>query len=293
MKQILVILSLLTFLIMMAGDGFARAGKGTSSGFRSYKQQPSQSQPTQQQNINKPSPQAQAMQKQSFFNSGMFKFLVGGLFIGALLSFLMGGNFDFGGMPGLIELLIIVLVFILFLKIVMKLVRRSWAKNNPQYAASSYTGTATGQYTQPENLSYASEAGVSNLVNEKLIKDIATSTFKLLQDAWTKNDLSIVKNLLTDRMYKYLDNQLQELKTQGLKNVVEIVYFQNVNIVEVEGEDENKVVIVEIDALLRDYTVDRYNNIVEGSKDSPVEVKEYWAFVGKALEWKLDDIKQV
>ncbi len=293
MKQILVILSLLTFLIMMAGDGFARAGKGTSSGFRSYKQQPSQSQPTQQQNINKPSPQAQAMQKPSFFNSGMFKFLVGGLFIGALLSFLMGGNFDFGGMPGLIELLIIVLVFILFLKIVMKLVRRSWAKNNPQYAASSYTGTATGQYTQPENLSYASEAGVSNLVNEKLIKDIATSTFKLLQDAWTKNDLSIVKNLLTDRMYKYLDNQLQELKTQGLKNVVEIVYFQNVNIVEVEGEDENKVVIVEIDALLRDYTVDRYNNIVEGSKDSPVEVKEYWAFVGKALEWKLDDIKQV
>lgn len=296
MRKILIVLSVFTFLIMLAGEGFARAGKGTSSGFRSYKQQPqqpNQSQPTQQQNINKPSQQAQAMQKPSFLNSSAFKYLVGGLFIGALLSFLMGGNFDFGGMPGLIELLILVLIFILFLSIVMKLVRRHWAKNNPLLASGSYTASGVNTDFQTENLSHSSGAGTISQVNEKLIKEIATSTFKLLQDAWTKNDLSIVKNLLTDRMYKYLDNQLQELKSQGLKNIVEIVYFQNVHIVDVEGEDDNKVVIVQIDALLRDYTVDRYNKIVEGSKDTPVEIKEYWAFVGKALEWKLDDIKQV
>lgn len=292
MKNILVVLSILAFLGMMAGESFARAGKSSSSGFRS---KPAQTQP-QQQNINKPQSQAQpmqAMQKPSFLNSGMFRMLVGGLFVGALLSLFMGGNFDFGGMPGLIELLLIVLIFILFLKIVMKLVTRSWQKNNPQYAAGSYSSSGISTYNQTENLTNTGGAGLSEMINEKLIKDIATSTFKLLQDAWTKGDLSIVKNLLTERMYSYLDKQLYELKSQGLKNIVEIVYFQNLEIIDVQGEDENKVVIVQIDALLRDYTIDRNNNIVEGSKDATVDVKEYWAFVGKTLEWKLDDIRQV
>lgn len=293
MKKVLIVLSILAFFTMLAGEAFARAGKGSSSGFRS---KPAQTQP-QQQNINKPQPQTQpmqAIQKPSFLNSGVFKMLVGGLFIGALLSLFMGGNFDFGGMPGLVELLIITLIFILFLKLIMKLVTRHWQKSNPLYAGGSYSNPNMSSYNQPENLYGASTFDTTTAaVNEKLIKDIATSTFKLLQDAWTKGDLSIVKNLLTDRMYHYLDKQLAELRSQGLKNIVEIVYFQNLDIVDVQGEDDNKVVIVQIDVMLRDYTLDRYNNIVEGSKDTPVDVKEYWAFVGKALEWKLDDIRQV
>ncbi len=291
MKKILIILSMVTFLVMLAGESFARAGKGSSSGFRSYKQQSQPATPTQpaQQNINKSPTQAQPMQKPSFFQSGIFRMLVGGLIIGALLSFLMGQGFEFG-MPGLLEILII--GGIIFL--VVRMITKSRQKEKLQYATGgSYSTTAASNYNQTENLSNTS-TGVSTVsINEKLLKDIAISTFKLLQDAWTKNDLSIVRNLLTERMYNYLDGQLQELKSQGSKNIVEIVYFQNVNIVDVEGEDDNKVVIVEIDAMLRDYTVDRNNNIIEGSKDTPVEIKEYWAFVGKALEWKLDDIKQV
>lgn len=285
MKKILIILSMFAFLVMLAGESFARAGKGTSSGFRS---KPSQTQPSQQ-NVNKPPAQAQPMQKPSFLQSGMFKMLVGGLMIGALLSLFMGQGFDFG-MPGLLEILIIGGIIFLVVRMIMK----SRQKEKLQYATGgAYSSPAASNYNQTDNLSDTTAGGSTVSINEKLLKDIATSTFKLLQDAWTKNDLSIVRNIMTERMYKYLDNQLQELKSQGSKNIVEIVYFQNVNIVDVEGEDDNKVVIVEIDAMLRDYTVDRYNNIVEGSKDTPVEIKEYWAFVGKALEWKLDDIKQV
>jgi predicted lipid-binding transport protein (Tim44 family) len=102
-----------------------------------------------------------------------------------------------------------------------------------------------------------------------------------------------VKNLITDRMYEYLDKQLQELNSQGLKNTVEIVYIGDVNIVEVEGEGDNKVAVVRIDTILRDYTVDKDNKIVEGSKETPADAREYWAFVGRGLDWKLDDIRQV
>lgn len=291
MKKILIVLSIFSFMLMLANESFARAGKGTSSGFRSYKQQPqqpTQSQPSQQ-NINKsPTQTAQPMQKPSFFNSGMFKWLVGGLFIGALLSFLMGEGFNFG-MPGLLEILIIGAIIFLIFRMIMK----SRQKERLQYAGGGSYSSQSG-YNPTENLYNASTQSSTTIsVNEKLIKDIATSTFKLVQDAWSKNDISVVRNLLTDRMYNYLNNQIQELKSQGLRNIVEIVFFQNVNILDVEGEDDNKVVIVQIDALLRDYTLDRNNNLVEGSKDTPVEVKEYWAFVGKALEWKLDDIKQI
>lgn len=292
MKKLMIFLSIFAFLVMLASDSFARAGRGGSSGFRSYKQQPqqpSQTTPTQQ-NINRPTtPQAQPMQKPSFFNSGLFKVLVGGLIIGSLLSLIMGHGFTLG-MPGLLEILIIGGLIFLIVRMIM----RSRQKERMQYATGgTYSASGVHTYNQTDNLFTTHTEERTFSINEKLLKDVATSTFKLIQDAWTKNDLTIVKNLLTERMYRYLENQLEELKSNGLRNSVEILYFHEVKIVDVEEEDDYKVVIVEINALLRDYTVDTNNNVVEGSKDTPVEIREYWAFVGKALEWKLDDIKQV
>ena len=98
---------------------------------------------------------------------------------------------------------------------------------------------------------------------------------------------------MTERMYQYLNNQLQELKEKGLKNIVEDVKVENIDIVHIEEERNQKVVVVRIDASLIDYIVDSNGNIVEGSKTQPIHMTEYWAFVGKALNWKLDDIKQV
>lgn len=296
MKKIMIFLSIFAFLFMLASDGLARAGRGGSSGFRSYKQQPqhnpqqpSQTAPTQQ-NINRPTtPQAQPIQKPSFFNSGLFKVLVGGLIIGSLLSLIMGHGFELG-MPGLLEILIIGGIIFLIVRMVMK----AREKERIQYATGgTYSTSGIQTYTQRDNFSTAYSDERIFTINEKLLKDVATSTFKLIQDAWAKNDLTIVKNLLTERMYRYLESQLNELKSKGLRNFVEILYFHDVKIIDVEEEDDYKVVVVEINALLRDYSVDSNNNVVEGSKDTPVEIREYWAFVGKALEWKLDDIRQV
>jgi len=94
-------------------------------------------------------------------------------------------------------------------------------------------------------------------------------------------------------MYQYLEEQLKELKAKGLRNIVENPKIENLEIVHVEEEGDNKVVIVRLDASAIDYTVDSDGNIVEGDKYNPVSFTEYWAFVGKALNWKLDDIKQV
>jgi len=282
-KKLIVVLLLGSFLMMTATESFARMGRGSSSGFRSYKpQRYNQSSPTQnQQNNYRP---AQPGQRPSFFNSGMFRGLMGGMLLGGLLSMFMGRGFQFGS-PGLIEILLIGgIIFFLY---------RRFAR--PKQALNyQYASNAGATVEEPATYQQGGGGGAqSATINEQFVKDIAQSTYKTLQEAWSKGDLSPVKNLITPRMYDYLTRQLEDLNAQGLKNIVEIVYIGEVNIVEVEEEDDNKVAVVRIDSMLRDYTVDKNNVIVEGSKDTPSDAREYWAFVGKALEWKLDDIKQV
>jgi predicted lipid-binding transport protein (Tim44 family) len=285
-KKLIVVLLLGAFLMMTATESFARMGRGSSSGFRSYKpQRYNQFSPTQNQQNNYRSSQQQAQpgQRPSFFNSGMFRGLMGGMLLGGLLSMFMGHGFQFGS-PGLIEILLIGgIIFFLYR-------RFARPKQTLSYQYASNAGTTV---QEPETYQGGGVRAQSVTINEQFVKDIAQSTYKTLQEAWSKGDLSPVKNLITPRMYDYLTRQLEELNARGLKNIVEIVYIGEVNIVEVEGENDNKVAVVRIDALLRDYTVDKNNVIVEGSKDAPADAREYWAFVGKALDWKLDDIKQV
>jgi len=284
-KKLILVLLLGAFLAMTATESYARMGRGSSSGFRSYKpQRYNQSSPTQnQQNNYRSSQQAQPGQRPSFFNSGMFRGLMGGMLLGGLLSMFMGHGFQFGS-PGLIEILLIGgIIFFLY---------RRFARPK-QTLSYQYASNAGAAVQEPETYQGGGAGVQSATINEQFVKDIAQSTYKTLQESWSKGNLSPVKNLITPRMYEYLTRQLEELNAQGLKNIVEIVYIGEVNIVEVEEEDDNKVAVVRIDAMLRDYTVDKDNVIVEGSKDTPSDAREYWAFVGKALDWKLDDIKQV
>jgi len=285
-RKLIVVLSLITFLTVAATESFARMGRGSSSGFRSYNSQrytqPSQNNNQQSYNRSSQPQQAQPGQRPPFFNSGMFKGLVGGMLLGGLFSMFMGHGFQFGS-PGLIEILLIGgIIFLLFRRFT-----KAKQAMNYQYASNTGSVQEIGTYE-------GAAAGTQSVsVDEQFFRDLAQTTYKTLQGAWSKGDLASVKNLITARMYEYLDKQLQELNSQGLKNIVEIVYIGEVSVVEVEGEGDNRVAVVRIDTLLRDYTLDKNNNIVEGSKDTPSDAREYWAFVGRGLDWKLDDIRQV
>lgn len=290
MKKFLVILSVIAITMFSIDASFARAGKGSSSGFRSYKSyqfnKPSKetnqsSYYQQRQNTQNPAYQ-QPQPKPSFFSNPIFKWLIGGMIFGALLSLLMGHGLQFG-MPGLLEILLIIGIVYLMFKVFSK--KR---EEEPAYA----TPTNSNIPNQPDYYSDSTLSTVS-YINEELILNLAKNAFIDIQKAWSEGNLSSVRNFLTDRMYVYLNSQLQDLKSKGLRNILEDVKILNAEIVHVEEEGDNKVVIVEIEAQAKDYTVDSNGNVVEGDKDNPVVFKEYWAFVGKALNWKLDDIRQV
>lgn len=289
MKKFLISLIVIAFSALLVSDALARAGGGRSSGNRSYSS-PRVNTPQKQvqQPAAQPQPGMQAPQpRPSFFSSPMFRMIAGGLLIGALFSMFSGHGFQGFGAPGLIEILLIggIIYFIY----------RRFARKREEAAMMSSSGAGTYQAAAPAYAEPASDKSINPdvAINENFIKDIAKSSFQSIQAAWTSGDLKPVQKLMTDRMYKYLEDQLMQMKSSGLRNVVEIVYFQNVELVETDAENEDKVAVVQIDVLIRDYKLDSQDRVVEGSKDSPFEVKEYWAFVGKGLDWKLDDIKQV
>lgn len=285
MKKILALIFALYLGVFFSVDlSYGRAGKGISTHFRSYKAQDFN-------RANKPSNQTpiylgqkqqqtfQPQQKPSFFSNPIFKYLIGGLIFGALLSLLLGYGLHFST-PGLLEIILIIGIIYLLFRFLSK------RREEPAYATGT---TLSPSISQIGNLSQTSS---DIYINEDLIINLTRSTFYDIQKAWSEGDLTEVKNFLTGRMYNYLENQLQELKSKGLKNIIKDPKIDNIEIVHVE-EESNKVVIVKIDAHIIDYIVDKDDNIVEGNKYNPVYFTEYWAFVGKALDWKLDDIKQI
>lgn len=287
MRVLRLLLSILVILAM-SQDVFARAGKGRSSGFRDYK--------PQEFNYKKPdSPQTPSYQpsspsyqkspptpnqRPSFLSNPIFKWLIGGMIFGAILSLLLGHGFQIG-MPGLLEILLLAgIVFLMY-----KMFRSK--REEPQHQ------TVSGGHLQfDEKESYATSSTLPS-INQELILNLAKNAFLDIQKAWSEGDLSKVRNFTTDRIFNYLNDQLTQIQSEGLKNILKDLSIKNINIVHVEEEGEKKVVIVEIEAEGIDYTVDKSGRIVEGSPDKPTTFREYWAFVGKSLDWRLDDIKQV
>lgn len=294
MKKSFILVLVLSMLFMFVDDGFARAGKGRSSKFRSYdtkqfnyKNQQEINRQTQTPSYQQAQPsynrQPQLNQKPSFLNSSWFKWLVGGMIFGALLSLLLGHGFNFG-MPGLLEILLIIGVVYLLFRLFKK------QQPQPEYATQTNIGDQSYGYSSPDVV-YGSST-IPN-INEGLIINLAKSAFTDIQKAWSEGDLSKVRNFMTDRMYNYLESQLKDLREKGLRNIVDNLKVENIEIVHVEEEKDHKVVVVNIKASAVDYTVDKNGDVVEGNPVIPVEFSEYWAFVGKALDWRLDDIKQI
>jgi len=289
MKKIFNILMIISLILTVSYDSYARIGGGKSSGFRSYKSYNYKSYKSNKSTLSHGEEKSFTKNRtnnfrknNSFFNSGIFKWLIGGMIFGAILSFLMGNGLHFGT-PGLLEIILIgVIIYFLFKAF-------SRPKRETEYA----TNAGNIKLSESNTQTTGTLNSVENSINEELILNLTKNIFIELQKAWSNGNLTPVRNFLTDRMYHYLQQQLKELKEKGLRNIVENPVIKNIEIVHVEEEGDKKVVVVKIEAEIIDYIIDKNGNIIEGSKTQPITITEYWAFVGKALNWKLDDIKQV
>ncbi|RMD45142.1 MAG: Tim44 domain-containing protein, partial [Aquificota bacterium] len=119
MKKYILVFIMISLLFNI-DVSFSKMGFGKSTGFRSYKSYKfyKKQKTLKQRNYKQKLTQKKIStnRRPSFLNNPIFRWLIGGMIFGALLSFLLGYGFHIGA-PGLLEILLIVgIIYFLFKK---------------------------------------------------------------------------------------------------------------------------------------------------------------------------------
>jgi predicted lipid-binding transport protein (Tim44 family) len=133
------------------------------------------------------------------------------------------------------------------------------------------------------------------LFNEDRFKDQAMDFFFKIQGAWADRDMATVKHLLSDEMFRLLQEDAAKMRQDGMVNRLENIAVREVNLTEAWQESGQDYIMVRIYATLLDYTInEKTGEIVEGSKAEPVKFEEYWTLVRPVGNnpWQLSAINQ-
>jgi predicted lipid-binding transport protein (Tim44 family) len=307
-KYGLMIFSLFFFATyVMELDADARAGGGMSSGSRgsrSYSAPSSPSSPSRQ--AQPPSSQPAPSQGGGFMR-GIAGGLVGGMIGGMLFRSLgFGGDGAMGGGIGLFEIILIVGILYGLWWYIKK--RRREAEQMAGPAAYYRTESATEAQQQGFTPSYGQPAAGSDLdaglgyirqmdaaFDEQKFKDQCLDYFFQVQGAWANRDMSAIRSLLTDEMYRILQGDADDLKRKRQINKLDNIAVRSTEITEVWQEKGMDFITVRFYANLLDYTADETSgHVIAGSKTDPVKFEEFWTFtrpVG-SNPWQLSAINQ-
>jgi predicted lipid-binding transport protein (Tim44 family) len=306
------------FFIGLESLAHARAGGGRSSGSRGFTSGSGSrtyqgsttrpTQPTQQPGVAQPTPVQPASPGMGrSFLSGIGGGLLGGM-IGSMLfggragaaGWGGGGGFGFGD-------LIIILIILAIVFFVIKRFRARKAmelsSTGSAYAPSSYTYNepAPDTYYEPSPRDGVIAQGLRHIremdptFNEAGFKEAVEDNFFKIQSAWTKRDLSTVKNLLTPQILNTFQDDVNRYIANKQFNRLENIAVRQVDIVDAVQDQGEEYITVKFLASLLDYVVDEATGqTVSGSTSDPVKFLEYWTFTRKVGQrnWVLAGITQ-
>jgi predicted lipid-binding transport protein (Tim44 family) len=119
--------------------------------------------------------------------------------------------------------------------------------------------------------------------------------FFKIQGAWANRDMPGVKELLTEEMFRIIQDDAEKLKSERKINKLDNIAVRSVDMVEAWQESGRDYITVRFYANLLDYTVDETTGkVVSGSKTEPVKFEEYWTFTRSVGNnpWQLSAIQQ-
>lgn len=262
-----------------------------------------------------PTPTPSASSPSSFWRS-FGGGLLGGLAGGLLFRSLFGGapayggaGGGFGGGIGLFDILILAGIGYLIYWYLKKK-RLEAAAEGPYYQSRLETLEPPQQptYQQPpyydqlplqadddleKGLGYIRQTDPG--FDETRFNDQVMDMFFKVQGAYANRDLSPVKHLLTEEMYRLLQEDAAQLKAEGRTNRLENIAVREVNITEAWQEAGQDYITARVYANLLDYTVDdKTGEVISGSKIDPVKFEEYWTFTRPLGNnpWQLSAIQQ-
>ena len=310
-----VLFSLFFLLSVLEIDAWARAGGGSSMGSRGSRSYtaprstpaPTPSSPSQgSKQLNTPPAPASSPFGGGGFLRGMAGGLIGGMLGGMLfrsLGFAGGSGGGFGGGIGIMEIILIGALLYGIYWFIKR--RRSQAPAGVSYRNSSAIdgGQTAAPMTayEPETRESDVETGLRHIrqmdprFDERDFTDGCMDRFFKIQGAWANRDMSGIRNLLTDEMYKSLQEEADQLRAKQRINRLDNIAVRSVEITEIWQEGGVDFITAKIYANLLDYTTDeRTGEVVAGSRTEPVKFQEYWTFTRPVGDhpWKLSAIHQ-
>ena len=275
--------------------GGRSSGRSSGFGSRRYSSPPSQG---NSQQYNKPNSAQPAGAPAPASGGGFLRNMAGGMaggLLGSMLFSSLGQAGGFGGGsggPGILPIILIAgLAYFGF----------RWWKSRSQSGSygNSYTGGNSNQNhyatthatpdTQPMNQYRA-------LPPEGIDAETASDIFFRVQGAWTRRDLTSVKNVLDVDIQSVLQQDLAELKQKQHINRLENITVRGATLLNTWQEENTDYSSVRFTANLLDYTTDeKSGQVVAGSDSLPVKFEEDWTFAKGpgAVTWQLAGIQQV
>jgi predicted lipid-binding transport protein (Tim44 family) len=305
---------LFSLFYVLEVDSFARVGGGGSFGSRGSRtySSPSRSAPS---SPSSPSRSYQSPSQPSqpggglFGGGGFMRSMAGGIAGGFLGSMLfrglgIGGGWGGGGGGGigLFEILLLAVILYMVYRFVKK--RRERAENAAYYqdgTAAEPSRSFDPAYAPQQSAASDSESGLRYIrqmdpsFEETRFRDMCMDTFFKLQGAWGTRDLSSIRGLVTDEVYRRIQADADGLKSEKKINKLDNIAVRSTDIVEAWQESGRDYVTVRFYANLVDYTVDEATGqVVSGSKTDPVKFEEYWTFTRPVGNnpWQLSAINQ-
>jgi predicted lipid-binding transport protein (Tim44 family) len=303
---------LFSLLYALEIDSYARMGGGGSfgsRGSRSYSS-PSRSAPSSPSRSYQPPSQPSQPGGGLFGGGGFMRSMAGGIaggFLGSMLfrglGFGAGGGWGGGGGIGLFEILLFALILYLIYRFIKK--RRVQAEGVSYYQGATTAGPSSQSYetayASEQSANSDTESGLRYIrqmdpgFDEARFRDTCMDAFFKLQGAWGTRDLSSIRSLVTDEVYRRIQDDADRLKADKKINKLDNIAVRSTDIVEAWQESGRDYITLRFYANLVDYTVDETTGqVVSGSKTDPVKFEEYWTFtrpVGNNA-WQLSAINQ-
>ncbi len=292
-----------TALILVAGDANARAGGGFSAGSRGMRTfsmppttrtAPNAAAPITRSTTQPGSTSTSQTTRPGLFGGGLFGGgLLGGLaagFLGAGLFGLLFGHGFIGGMGGFAWLLGLLLQVVLVV-FVARLIFAWWQQRHAPAYAAAHPATGHGFSGLGGLLGTSAPTGEPLSIG-KADYDAFERLLEEIQAAYSAEDLSALRNLVTPEMISYFSEQLTENASRGLVNRISAVRLLQGDLSEAWREGDTEYATVAMHFALTDSMVELASGrTVDGG--SPSEVTEVWTFRrARGGNWLLSAIQQ-
>ena len=198
-----------------------------------------------------------------------------------------GGDFDIGLLIGwlinlFIESPVLGLIVVVILIIVYRVMKKKGTDTN--YINQTVNRQAESEVTPDFTAAVAAEIQAldPNFSSDKFI-GFAREVFMKIQEAWTTKDWKPIRPFESENLFNQHKQQLDEYIRLGKTNVIEKIGIKHCSIHEFRQDGDKEVLVVWLNAIMRDYVIDdATKNVLESDPNRDWFMKYEMVFNRKA-----------